>query len=118
MNRDAAFWMIIGVIAIPAIIIGWLRGRATVKTYQAIYRDLKKSGIELSQSELKLLIRQLYRNPKAVLSEDDSPESRIIKEQHVRALMAYSKPLQYYRWILYGIGAIAVVSFAHLWPKK
>jgi hypothetical protein len=119
MTRDAAFWtMVIGLIVIPGLALGLLRGRAITRAYFRIYADLKKSGVELSQAELKVLMTQLHRNPKAVLDADSVHESRGIKEQHIQALMSYLKPIRYGFGVLVVVAVVALFLFQHLWPNK
>lgn len=110
--------MVIGLIGIPGATLGWFRGKAIGKAYRAIYEDMKKAGIELSKADLQLLIGQLNRNPKAVLDADSRPESRTIKEPHVKSLVAYLKFLRRCFYILLGLGVLAVISFQHFWPRK
>ena len=118
MTRDAAFWtMVIGIL-IPCLALGWFRGRAIGKAYRAIYADLKKAGIDPSKADLQLLIGQLNRNPKAVLETESSAEARAIKQQHVESLLAFTKVCRRCFYVLVAVGAIAVVSFPHLWPKN
>jgi hypothetical protein len=84
MTRDAAFWArLIGLIAIPGLAFGWLRGKAIGRTCRAIYADLDKAGFKLSAAEIGELIGQLNRNPKTVLDADSDPDSRAIKARHV-----------------------------------
>lgn len=118
MSRLVVFWMMIGAIGIPALWLGWLRGRAIGRTYRFIYADLKQIGIELSKAELQFLIRQLYRNPKAVLNSDNRAESQAIKERHVLPFITFSNTIRTWRWILYGLGITAILLFPHFWPKK
>src|SRR5215831_10555960 len=119
MTRDAAFWvMVLGLMVIPGLVLGFLRGRAITRAYFRIYADLKKSGIELSQAELKVLITQLHRNPKAVLDADSVHASRSLKEQHIQALISYLKPIRYGFGILVVVAVVALFLFQHLWPKQ
>jgi hypothetical protein len=117
MTRDIAFWTIIGVTLIPIAWLGWLRGRAIGRAYQAIYSDLRKSGIELSKTDLQVLIGQLNRNPKTVLDTESRPESRSIKEPHIHSLVTYLKAIRRYIWLLVVMGAVAVLFFHNFWPK-
>ena len=110
--------MVIGLIVIPSAALGLLRSVAINRAYFRIYTDLKNAGIELSPSELKVLISQLHRNPKAILDADSVHESRSIKEKHVRSLVSRMKLIRYAYWILMVVAIVAVVSFQNLWPKQ
>lgn len=119
MNRDAAFWtMMVCLAGIPSLILGFLRGRAIVRTYRNIYADLKKAGIELSQADLRALIMQLHRNPRVILSSDSQDVSRSIKERHVQALLSYLKPIRYGFGLIIFAGLFAIFLFQHLWPNQ
>jgi hypothetical protein len=119
VSRDAAFWtMVVCMVVIPSISLGFLRGRAITRAYLNIYADLKKAGIELSQADLRALIAQLRRNPKAILSTDSQDVSRNIKEQHIQALLSYLKPIRYAFAVLFVIAVVAIVLFQHLWPNR
>jgi hypothetical protein len=119
MDRHVAFWtMLVCVAVIPSLILGFLRGRAIVRAYRNIYADLKKAGIELSQADLQTLYTQLVRNPRAMLSSESQDVSQSIKEQHVKELVSYLKPIRYAFAIIAIAGVVAVVLFQHLWPNR
>jgi hypothetical protein len=118
MTRDVALWTMMTGLMIPVLVLGFLRGRAIARTYFRICTDLKKSGVELSQADLKVLITQLNRNPKAVLDADNVHESRSIKEQHIQALMSYLKPIRYGFGVSVVAAVVCVFLFQHLWPNK
>ena len=115
--RDAVFWsIVIFLVLIPGCVIGWIRGRAIARTCFAIRADLRKVGIELSPSDVQLLIGRLNVNPLAVISKEASPVARSIKQQHVETLLTHTKPLKRYFWILVFVGSAVIISFISLWP--
>ena len=118
MTRNAASWILAGCLAGIGLVLGFFRGRAIMKTYRNICRDLKKAGIEPTQAELQMLFKDLYRNPKRVVTNDPQEVSRRIKEQHVQLLLSSLRPLWYGFAVLVVVGIVAVLLFQHLWPNR
>ena len=119
MTRDTAFWgLVIGLIVLPNLAIGWLRGRAVGITYRGMCADMTDAGIRLSQADLGLLIGQLNRDPGSVLDTESNPEAKAIKKRHVDLLQAYRRSLRRYRWGLIALGIVALVLFQCFWPGK
>lgn len=99
-------------------ILGIFRARAVMRAYRDIYLDLKNAGIKLSQAELQVLIRQLLKNPKAILADDGQEVSHRIKERHVHLLLASLKPLGYSFAALVVVCIVAVLLIEQLWPNQ
>ena len=119
MTRTTAIWtLVIGFIALPALVMGILRGRAVVKAFVAICADLREAGIELSQAELREMLSQLHRNPEAIFHADSSAESIHIKKRHVDALAPYLKRLRFGSSIHLAVGFVAVLLLQYLWPQQ
>ena len=119
MTRDTAFWaIVIGLIVIPGLGFGWLRGRAIGITYRGMCADLQNAGVELSPNDLHLLFQQLTRNPRSVVDSENHPEALAIKKRRVESFIAYTKSIQRYRMVLIGLGIVALISFQYLWPNK
>lgn len=108
--------IILFLLIIPGLVIGWVRGKTIGSTYNAILAELREAAIELSPADHKLLISQLNRDPRKALSGGASSAAKSIIQPHVDALLARTKPLQRYFWIMVVVGVTAILSFLIFWP--
>jgi hypothetical protein len=118
MTRDTAIWTMVVCLIIPAGGLGILRGLAIMRAYRGIYKDLKNAGIKVSQAELQVLIRQLWKNPKAVVASDAQEVSRRIKERHVNQLLSSLKPYRYGFVALFLVVVVAGLLIDYLFPPN
>jgi len=111
MTRNTAFWLLVCMFVIPAGLVGLLQGIAAIKAYRAVCKDLRDSGLVLSEAEYRSLFRQLNRRPQSEFAVHDSAEAQEIIQQHAQPLVERIKFLRLLLWLITILGAVAVVLF-------
>jgi hypothetical protein len=103
--------MLVSLMVVATVWLYWLRRQIVGRTFRALYGDLRKRNIELSDYEMRLLRGQLRWNQDAVIEREPQAELRAVKEQHVRSLTNFLFLIRTCLWILFsaGLGALFVL---------